>query len=89
MNSGELFREEAVEFEGVRDGDWIRVSGWRKPRRVAVAEMQQGERSIYLEHPDGVPGVLRRADWDALLARAPNAKWTRMPNVRVLFDGAR
>lgn len=46
-----LLDSEPVDFGEIEEGDFISY-GWKRPRRVEVAEHQDGERVLFLAEPD-------------------------------------
>ena len=83
-----LFETENIgSIEDVEVGDFITCS-WTRPRRVVMADVRQGGRTIWLAEPDTSRvdnhgnRMVDANEW------ARRGSWTRFPNLRALWDAA-
>lgn len=79
----EIFRTEPVALKDVEVGDFVRCSGWSRPRLVLSRDANESGPTIFLADPDvRFEKEPRRVDREEFEQRGA---WVRYPELRKLW----
>lgn len=89
MDPRTLFDTEPVTLAQMETGDFVRCSGWSRPRQIVHSDENADGRVVFMADPDErfetKPRRLDRAEYED---RGGDGNWLRYPNLRQLWETA-